>query len=307
MRLTSRFSTLFVTALSQSMAVDLMQNIARMVIPDYDIYERSGFPSAIGMPRADAARHILKDFAKEGFLLKFVEALITVTSEGYMSREVRVPQLPRIIAEVEDLGFTYSRLKGIFVEAGEHERTMGWGTLREGRTYEFALLRVDIVGNSEMVRAYPREQVAAAYAGVRDMITRQVEKRDGRIWGWEGDGGVAAFYFQDKTIQATLCGMEVVHELFLFNLLGRALPEPVRARLAVHAGPCRFLKSVKESGGDTLRQVEILESRYTPPGCLTTSPGVFVDLGSKLSPLFTAAPGPDKSSVYRYALEWEKK
>ncbi len=307
MKVTSRFTSLFVSALSQSMPVDLMQKVARMVIPDYDIYERSGFPSAIGMPRADAARHILKDFAREGFLVKFVEALIEVTSHGYMSREVRIPQLQRIIAEVEDKGYRYSGAKGIFVEAGEHERTMGWGTLREGRTYEFALLRMDIVGNTEMVRAYPREQVAVAYTSVRDMITRQVEKRDGRIWGWEGDGGVAAFYFQDKTIQATLCGMEVVHELFFFNRLGCALPEPVRVRLAVHAGPCRFLMSVKESSGDTIRQVELLESLYTPPGCLTLSPGVFVDLGSKLAPLFTAVPGPERSSVYRYALEWEKK
>jgi len=307
MRVTSRITSLFVSALSQSMPVDLMQKVARMVIPDYDIYERSGFPSAIGMPRADAARHILKDFAREGFLVKFVESLITVTSQGYMSREVRVAQLPRLIAEVEDQGYRYSAAKGIFVEAGERERTMGWGTLREGRSYEFALLRVDIVGNTEMVRKYPLEQVAAAYVSVRDMITRQVEKRDGRIWGWEGDGGVAAFYFQDKTIQATLCGMEVVHELFLFNLLSRSLPEPVRVRLAVHAGPCRFLMSVKESAGDTIRRVELLESRYTPPGCLTTSPGVFMDLGSKLAPLFIAVPGPDRSSVYRYALEWEKR
>lgn len=306
MRVTARISSLFVNALSQSMPVELMQNIARMVIPDYDIYERSGFPSAIGMPRADAARHILKDFSREGFLVKFVEALIDVTSRGYMSREVRIPQLQRIIAEVEDQGYRYSGAKGVFVEAGERERTMGWGTLREGRTYEFALLRVDIVGNTAMVRRYPPAQVADAFAGVRDMITRQVEKREGRIWGWEGDGGLAAFYFHDKTIQATLCGMEVVHELFLFNLLGRALPEPVLVRLAVHAGPCRFLMSMKESAGDTIRRVELLESRYTRPGCLTLSPGVFMDLGSKLAPLFTAVPGPERSSVYRYALEWEK-
>ena len=307
MKVTSRISGLFVRALSQSMSVDFMQKIARMVIPDYDIHKRSGFPVAIGMPPADAARHILRDFAGQGFLLKFLESLITITSQGYMSRDVRVPQLARLIAEVEDQGYRYSRAKGVFVETGEHARTMGWGTLHEGRTYEFALLRADIVGNTQMVRRYPLEQVAAAYTCVRDMITRQVEKRDGRIWGWEGDGCVAAFYFQDKTIHATLCGMEVVHDLFLFNLLGRSLPEPVRVRLAVHAGPCRFLKSVKESGGETLRHVELLESRYTPPGCLTTSSGVFNDLGSKLSPLFTAVPGPNRSSVYRYALEWEKK
>jgi class 3 adenylate cyclase len=300
-------ASLFVNALSQSMTVELMQKVARMVIPNYDIYERSGFPSAIGMPRVDAARHILKDFSQEGYLLKFVESLIDVTSQGYMSREVRIPQLPRIVAEVEEQGYSYSTAKGVFVEAGGQERTMGWGTLREGRTYEFALFRVDVVGNSEMVRRNPKGQVAEAYANVRAMITRQVERRDGRIWGWEGDGGLAAFYFQDKTIQATLCAMEVVHELFLYNLLGRALPEPVRVRLAVHAGPCRFLMSAKESGGDTIRRVEQLESRYTHPGSLTVSPGVYTDLGSKLSPLFRPAPGPDNSTVYRYTLEWEKK
>ena len=274
MKVNSRLASLFVSALSQSMAVELMQKVARMVIPNYDIYERSGFPSAIGMPRADAARHILKDFSQEGLSPE----VRRVPHPGdhrreYMSREVRIPLLPRIIAEIEDQGYRYSQSKGVFVEAGEHERTMGWGTLREGQTYEFALLRVDVVGNSEMVRRYPSGQIAEAYANVRDMITRQVEKRDGRIWGWEGDGGLAAFYFQDKTIQATLCGMEIVHELFVYNLLGRALPEPVRVRLAVHAGPCRFLMSVKESAGDTIRRVELLESRYTAPGLPHGFPG----------------------------------
>jgi class 3 adenylate cyclase len=296
----------FVNALSQAMPVELMQSIARMIIPNYDIYERSGFPSSIHMPRVDAARHILKDFASEGLLVKFVETLVHVSSEGYMGKPVRMPMLPRIISQVEELGFRYSGEEGMFVEAGVSAHTMGWGTLREGRTYEFALLRMDIVGNSEMVRRYTREQIAAAYAVVRDLATGRVEKRGGRIWGWEGDGCLAAFYFQDKTIQATLCGMDLVHELFVFNLLGRRLPEPVLVRLAVHAGPCRFEKSVKESGGDTIRRAELLESRFTPPGCLTVSPGVFTDLGSKLAPLFAPIPGPDASSVYQYALGWEK-
>jgi class 3 adenylate cyclase len=288
------------------MPVDLMQKVARIVIADYDVYERSGFPATIPMPRADAARHILKDFTQEGSFLKLIEALIHVTSHGDMGRDVRIPLLPRIIAEIEDQGFRYSIEKGMFVEAEERERTMGWGTLREGRTYEFALLRIDIVGNSELVRRYSKEQVSTVYTVVRDMATRLVEKREGRIWGWEGDGGLAAFYFIDKTIQATLCGMEIVHDLFLFNLLGRTLPEPLLVRLAVHAGPCRFLRSAKEAAGDTIRKVELLESRYTPPGCLTVSPGVFTDLGSKLSPLFAVVPGPDNGTIFRYALGWEK-
>jgi class 3 adenylate cyclase len=307
MKVPARLSTLFVSALSQSMSVELMEKVAQTVIPDYDVHERSGFPSNIPMPRADAARHILKDITREGYFLKLIEALIEVTSRGDMGREVRIPLLSRIVAEVEGQGYSYSREKGVFIEAGEGAHTMGWGTLREGKSYEFALLRMDIAGNSELVRRYPKALIAAAYGTLRDLVTRIVEKRDGRIWNWEGDGGLAAFYFMDKTIQATLCGMEIVHELLLQNLLSAALPEPLRVRLAVHAGPCRFLASAKESGGDTIRRVEMLESVYTTPGSLTVSPGVYTDLGSKLSPLFVAVPGPDNSSVYRYSVEWEKR
>ena len=309
MKLNARITTLFVRALTESMSVDQMQRAARMVIPGYDIQERSGFPPNVPIPRGDAARHVLRDFVDQGVLLKFIEGLILLTTQGDMGREVKIPLLPHIIAEMEDQGFKYSAQKGVFVEGGSRERTMGWGTLTEGATYEFALLRVDIADNSELVRRYPRGLVNAAYTTVRDLVTRLVEKRDGRVWSWEGDGGLAAFYFNDKTIQATLCGMEVIHELFLYNLVGRSLPEPVRVRIAVHAGPCRFQRSSKESAsaGDTIRRVELLEASYTRPGCLTVSPGVYTDLGSKLSPLFAPAQGPENSSVFRYGLAWEPK
>ena len=307
MKVQSRFATLFVRALAQSMSVDQMQRAARKVIPDYDIHERSGFPTNIPMPRADAAKYILKDFLKQGSFLGFIEALVDLATRGDMGREVKIPLLASIIAEVEEQGYAYSREKGVFVEAGGRERTMGWGTLTEGRTYEFALLRVDIVRSSDLVRRYPRDLVSEAYANVRAIVTRLVEKRDGRIWTWEGDGAIAAFYFADKTIQATLCGMEIVHELFLYNLVGRSLPEPLRARAAVHAGPCMFVRSFRESVGDTVKHVELLEASYTLPGFLTVSAGVYTDLGSKLSPLFTPVPGPDHGSAYRYGLEWEPK
>jgi len=305
MKVNARLATLFISALSQSMPVDLMGKVARMVIPDYDVYDRSGFPANIPMPRADAARQILGDFTRERYFLKLVEALIDVHFHGDMGRDVKISLLPRIIAEIEDQGYRYSPEKGVFVESAGRERTMGWGTLHEGRTYEFALLRTDIAGNSDLVRRYPRGLIRSTYGNVRDMITRLVEKRDGRMWSWEGDGGLAAFYFIDKTIQATLCGIEILHELFLYNLLASGLPEAVSVRLAVHAGPCRFHRSARESAGDAIRRVEILESSYTVPGSLTVSPGVYTDLGGKLSRFFTPFAGPEGGSLYRYLLEWE--
>ena len=306
MKVQARLGSLFVSALSQSMPVELMQKVARTVIVDYDVYARSGFPENIPMPRADAARQIFRDVCREGAFLHFIESLMGFVSNGDMGRDVRIPLLPKIIAEIEEVGYRYAADKGVFLEAAEMPRTMGWGTLQHAKTYELALLRLDVVGNSEMVRRYSRARMAEAYSALRSLVSDIVEKREGRIWGWEGDGVLAAFYFADKTIRATLCGMEIMHEIFLYNLLANTLPEPVRVRLAVHAGPCRFFPTVKESWGDTIKRVELLESDYTRPGSLTVSPGVYTDLGSKLSPLFRPVSGPDSGNVYRYSLVWDR-
>ena len=67
------------------------------------------------------------------------------------------------------------------------------------------------------------------------------------------------------------------------------------------------LNKALESAGDTIRRTELLESTYTRPGCLTVSPGIFTDLGSKLSPHFVSVAGPENGNVYRYGLEWERK
>jgi class 3 adenylate cyclase len=298
---------LVVRTLSHSLSVDLMIRIARKIIPDYDIHERSGFPPNIPVPRVDAARQIFTDMLQAGSFLKLVEALIDVHYNGEMGRPIRIQFLDRIVAEVEAQGYRYSTTEKVFLEAARREKTMGWGTLRDGNTYEFALLRADIVGNAKIVRSYASDVVRGAFDRVRELIRRNVEKRNGRVWNWEGDGGLAAFYFMDKNIMATLCAMEVIHELFFFNLLQSKLPEALDVRLAVHAGPCKLLSGGKDTSSETIRRVELLESKFTKPGSLTVSPGVYTDLGGKLSQYFMPVSGPENSSLYRYSLRWEKR
>ena len=298
---------LIVRALSHSLSVDLIVRIARRVVPDYDIYERSGFPKNIPIPKLDAAEQVFLDMSRNGLLLKLVEQLIDVHYNGDMGRRIPIQFLDRIIAEVEEQGYRYNATERAFVETARREKTMGWGTLQAGNTYEFALLRVDIVGNTKLLRTHEPEVVRATFDRVRLIVRACAERRNGRVWNWEGDGGLSAFYYEDKNIQATLCGMEILHELFLYNLLHSKLPEPLAVRLGVHAGPCTLLEDGKDSSSETVRRVELLESRYAKPGWLAVSQGVYTDLGGKLSRFFAPVAGPDGGSIYKYALQWEKR
>jgi len=140
---------------------------------------------------------------------------------------------------------------------------------------------------------------------LRKLLSAIVERRDGRIWHWEGDGGIAAFLFGAKNVQASLAGMEMLLELFMYNLLHSAFAADLHVRLAVHTGPCQFLGNFKEIRSDTLRRLETLESRYAATDSLILSPGVYSDLGTKLESFFRPVAAADRQMLYQYSLSWE--
>lgn len=304
MRISTRLENLIIKSLSQSMTVDLMERLARQVFPDYDLHSRSGFPENIPLPQITAAKQIISDMKHGNAFLRFVEVLIDVDKNGIMGRRVSIRFLSQIINEVEQLNYKYNSEIGMFVEG--RVKTKGWGILQEGRIYEFAFLRVDIVDNSRLVRSYPREVIRETYEAVKNIVKRIVEKRDGRVWSWEGDGGIAAFYLANKNLKAALCGVEIIMELFMYNLIGCRLDERLKVRVAVHTGPSVFSSSIDTVQNDTLRRLEIIESQYTPPNSVTVSPGVFSDLGGKLERFFRQVEVSTGNYLYNFRLRWNE-
>jgi hypothetical protein len=304
-RVSERLRSHIAQALAQSMDVELMEKLAARVMPGYDLHDRSGFPPNIPVPQASAAHQIVMDMAREGYVRRFTEVLIEVTNNGVMGRTVPVRVLPQIIKEIEALGYEFKEEYGIFVEAGQGGKTKGWGIMRQESVYDLSFLRMDIVGNTELVRRHSRPVVTQVYDEIRQIFTGVVEKREGRLWQWEGDGGTAAFYFGAKNVQATLGGMEFLQELFMYNLLRCPFSRPVHTRLAVHTGPCQFLEDFKEIRSDTLRRLEIIEGEFAEADSLVVSPGVYSDMGNKLDTFFKPIQVSRHNLLYKYKLVWE--
>ncbi len=305
MKVNARFENYLIEALSQSMPTHVMENLCARLIPGYDLYRQTGFPATIPIPNIDAARQIVRDIKQLNSLPQFVEMLIDVNRHGLMGRQIQIRSLQRIIKELEELGLLFQEEYGIFVEDHRRGRTRSWGVLREGEIYELSFLRLDIVGSSELVRQHLKKNVDRAYMDLKNIAERIVVKREGRIWSWEGDGGLAAFYFGHKNIQATLSGSEILLELFMYNMLECDLSQPLQVRMAVHTGPCLYFDSLENLQSDTLRRLETIESKYTLADSLTLSPGVYTDLGTKLGFFFKAFKETAHKTLYRYKLSWE--
>src|SRR3990172_8983240 len=244
MQIPSRLISLASKALSESMDADSMVHVAKELVYNYDLYQRTGFRESLVIPQRDAARQIVRDMAEMGMFYPLVCILIQVHTTGFKGRIYPIAYLNEIIAQIKESGYIYDPENKIFVEDPGVRRSFNWGALVGGRGYHLAFLRIDIVENSGLVRKYPEKTIRAAYSAVRKIVENSIEKRNGRIWNWEGDGGLIAFYFANKCLLATLAGMEIINELFLYNALANRLNEPLKVRMAIHSGFCHYSENM---------------------------------------------------------------
>jgi len=261
--------------LNESLNPDMLERMAREVIPDYDLRSRTGYPANIPMQGMTAASRIVDDIAESGLFLHFVERLARLDSEGFMGRTYRIAGLRELFKCIGAEGFLWDPETGLFMEDSRIRRTQNWGRLAPGEEHRFSLLRVDIVKNSRIVKVQGETAARSAYEDLRGILARVVERRSGRIWSSEGDGVLAAFLFGHSTTSSVLAGMALVHELFIYNRAYNKMGEPLRIRTAVHTGPLHYLPEV----GEMLKQetcVEAVEAeaRWTPPDALAITPAV---------------------------------
>ncbi|MFW5718309.1 MAG: hypothetical protein ACOC0E_12790, partial [Spirochaetota bacterium] len=136
------------------------------------------------------------------------------------------------------------------------------------------------------------------------MLAAVVEKRNGRLWGWEGDGGVAAFTFEEQNQRATLSGIEFLNELFLYNITDCPLDDGLHVRVTVHNGPCEYDENGTELKVDTLKRLWEIDSKHGASDTMIVTDAVYPSLerlvASRLRPVDVA----DDQGFYTYAVRF---
>lgn len=302
--------TLAINSLTEALDIKTMLNLANLMMTGYDsdyVYNRTGFPKNMPMPPREVARQIIDDINSLGLFLDFVSILIHMQEEGFRGRQYRIPYLRELLNDILEQGYIYEPTRKMFIEDADVRRTPNWGVLKLNEEYTISFLRVDIVGNSGLVRKYPSDMIRTTYSDFKNIVTRTVEKRNARIWNWEGDGGLAAFYFGSNVHQsAVLSGMEILHELFLYNKLNSPLDETLNIRIAVHSGPCEFFINPSDlDRNETIITIKDLEKNNTGTDSLSISRTVFVMLDPLIAGQFETIRRNEKTECYNYRIRWE--
>jgi len=306
--MSSRFSTRFCRkCLALSMAPEDMNRFAKMILPDYDLYKKYGFSKGRPVGVHEAADRIVGDLLQSGYYLDFVELLIKLDSKGYMGRKYALRGLDDVINDILQVGFEFDEATGLFFEDQEQRLTRNWGRLLEGDERLMAILRLDIVGNSAIVKNNPRQQVDKAYKRLREIVGDAVVARLGRLWTWEGDGALAVFMLGDCSRLAIFAGMEILDSMFIFNKMDNPLDAEIKLRIAVHSGSFIYSNNdTKISKTDMIKKTIMLESKAAVPNSLVISESLAMSQDQAVLDIFsnikTVPNSTDKFRIYHVNL-----
>lgn len=304
LRIPTALKNTSIRALSASMDITTMVHLAKDIFPGYDIHERTGYRESMAIPNRQVAAQVVEDIINANQFLRFVARLVRAQDVGIMGRKYQIPHLREIIKGAYDLGFQYDTALKTFVEDSRYRKTRNWGVLEPGEEYTLTFLRIDICGNTELVKTHAKDVIDATYEDLRTIVASACEQRKGRIWLWEGDGGIVAFHLGNKHTDAMLSAMDIVHSLFLYNRTRCRLAQPLRVRTAVHAGPCEYTDNEEQlKKFETIKEVFEIE-RTTKPDTVHVSIVVRVMLDeilvSELTPVDNR-----KNGHFRYELVLE--
>ena len=298
-------SNLCKKCLYTSLPVDLMIRFAKQANPEYDFYYRSGMSERIVISNQDAAHRIVTDMIQDGFYIGFVETLVKIQTEGFMGHRYELRGLENVVNSLIDEGFNYDEISGRFYENQEERISPNWGRLQNGEEQKMAVLKLDIAGNSALVKNNPGEKIRKAYEDIRNIVNMAVTTRAGRLWTWEGDGALAAFLFGPIDKLVVYAGMEILHELFFYNRLRNPLDSPINIRMGAHIGQVRYSDNeIERQKDDTVKQVMSLES-IAAVNSLCVSFNMYITMDTNTLNLFskekTSRAG--KYRLYTYGVE----
>ncbi len=307
MKVKSATITLCKKALYESVSTKDMWRFIKIFDKDYDLYERSGVPRNIAISNQNAANQIVNDIVRANRFIDFIEILVRVSTVGYMGRKYTIKHLRPLITSLQKEGFCFDEESGLLFENSVERASRNWGRLRDGDEQTVAVLRLDIVDNSSLVKKESMKDIDLAYKDMRMIVEHAVQSRFGRLWSWEGDGALAAFVFGPKERSVLMAGMEILNELFIYNKVLSPLHRDIKVRIAAHVGLLQYRDSLSELlKNQVISEVIAFEGNATAVDSFTVSPSLFMYIDDVMHGFFQEKTMKPYGKIRKYSVAMEK-
>ncbi len=270
----SRLKRLVSEDLARAFNTNEFKKFCSMIQPDLDLYKLTGYPQHLNIPIKDVSKQAVEYFHKTNRMIPLLNAIVQSTNTGFKGEQVVFNNIKSIIFEMKECGFEYNSRLNKVVMIDELCKRNDWGYLTEGNYYNFCFVSIDICGNSNFVRKYDNELIRKTYLNFKKLVQNCVEKRNGRIWSWEGDGGLAVFHVEDFMNKAILASIEILSSMTVFNMTSNHLDDDISIRIGMNAGQAEYNKNLHMINSEAITEARQIEKNNTLPMTISVNPNV---------------------------------
>lgn len=182
------------------------------------------------------------------------------------------------------------------------ERATDLSDLAEYVSYEFAFLKLDIVGHSAIYEANRSPNIDETLEAFEKLVEAQINNFQGHILSWQGDGGVAVFVAGDKVQNCAEAALAILYSLRKFNDNENKTNEEIKVRLACHQGTAKYKSNHGRIHSSALNFVCHLEAKGTSVNAISVSDMFYKELPDKVKARFGQKGKFENTDVYEYKI-----
>jgi class 3 adenylate cyclase len=274
--------------LEGAFSADSMDQLGALLFKRYSGHDQAGEDRHLTLSRGRAARLLVDAAEERGKTADLIQLIAELDGKQFQGRLLTVPAAEVFFNSLARVGVVYDPARRkLYHSKHDIAELRNWGSLRDGRTYTIAIMSIDIVGNSQIVRELGAKKAEKLSFAILTFLQSKLDDYDGRLWNWAGDGGLFAFAFDGCADRAIMCGVDIQRSLPLF-LIGPRLPvkQQISLRIAIDVGPVKFVSDTGRIVSDVINYAAHLEKGGTNAGQVSISERVANACDGRLLSLF---------------------
>ena len=276
--------------LSKSFIVKDLEALGKDVLGNkYNTHKLEGLNPTVSISISNTAKRLIFECRQQKKLEALVSTLVQLDGNYFNARVVKVFNLDNLLYQQAQSGFAYDYKKRKFIKMSQDKSMMlNWGILKDGAKYTLTIASVDIAGNSKLVNKYSSKVMEVVYNKLWGHMREILMPYNGRVWSWQGDGGLLAFPPKQDTNLAVLCCMNILLSLPVFNLHpDHPIEEDIVLRIALDRGMIKFFKDTGRIVSETINYAAHLEKLHTLPWGIAISDTVHENISPKMQSIFS--------------------
>lgn len=285
-KFSTRFKELLIDLVANSFDERLCNKLGSKLEPLFNIHKISGISEKITLQPLTMAQNLVDYFFSKNQQINLLNEIIKAALNGIDGYQVTIYNLNNIIKELEKMGYFFDKNLKQLVYKDEEKKLNDWGVLENNKEYSFCFVSVDIVKNSKITRENNPWIIKETYKTFYNFINEKILARNGRIWLWEGDGGLISFFGDDAINKAVFATLDFYLSLPVFNAVFNKINRVIIPRIAIHYGKAEYKNNINSIQSEDIDFTKEIEKKFALAGEIIISNVVFISLNSNLKILF---------------------